>query len=198
MEVAQCPEADHAQPGAGAQVAAGHRLGHDGRRARRADGAGQQEVLVEAPAVAVGRQRPGRHPRREPVDRRADPLDADRRVGVRGTLGHQAGDRVARALDAVGRVAEDVDRAAGQVRRAHALGEHEHAGAPLGRPHRGAEPGEPRADDDDVGDHAGWATASGSVSGGVGRRCGSAGRCSTSSSPWKIQSSRRAWRSWSP
>ena len=26
----------------------------------------------------------------------------------------------------------------------------------------------------------------------------SPGRCSTSSSPWKIQSSSRAWRSWSP
>ena len=79
--------------------------------------------------------------------------------------------RVERPVDAVWRIPEHVDRARAQVRRADALGEHDHALAALGQPHGRNQPGEPGADDDDH------------------------GRCSTSSSPWKIQSSSRAWRS---
>ena len=55
---------------------------------------------------------------------------------------------------------------------------------PLREADRGGEPGQARADDDDPGH--------------TGRAGSSAGRCSTSRIPWKIQSSRTAWRSWSP
>ena len=88
-------------------------------------------------------------------------------------------ERLARPLDPLGRVAEHVDRARAEVRGPDALGQHEHAGALLGEPHRGGQPRQPGARDDDV---------------VVTHR----GTCSTSSSPWKIQSSSRAWRSWSP
>ena len=103
-----------------------------------------------------------------------------------GLRGEQPAERLARALHARGRVTEHVDRARAEVRRADALGHDEHARAGLGEPHGRGQPREPGADHDHV------------VMAHAGTSPFSTGRCSTSSSPWKIQSSSRAWRSWSP
>ena len=107
--------------------------------------------------------------------------------------GGQAAQRVERPLDPVGRVAEDVDRRAREMGRADALGEHEHARAGLREPDRRAQPREARPDDDDVVVAHAWTTSS-----ALAFAASASGRCSTSSRPWKIQSSSRAWRSWSP
>ena len=53
VEVVQRAGADDAHRLAPAQVALGHRLGHERRRAQHADRGGQQEVLLEAAHVAI-------------------------------------------------------------------------------------------------------------------------------------------------
>jgi hypothetical protein len=202
VEVLERPEADHADRRRVAQVAAGHRRRDERRRSRHADRGRQQHVLLQPAAVGVGGERPAGDALGEPVERRGDAVGADAGVGVVRPLGHQCGQRLARALDALGCVAEHVDRAGAQVRRADALGDHEHARSGLGDPHRGRQPREPGADHDHVVVAHFAASAAGTAS--PRARCSSSGslsspgRCSTSSSPWKIQSSRRAWRSWSP
>ena len=112
------------------------------------------------------------------------PVGADARVRMRRPERAERLERLLHALAVV--VAEHVDRARREMGRADALGEHEHPRARLGQPHAGGEPSEPAADDDRV-----------VVAHVAGSRTG-AGRFSTSSRPWKIQSSSRAWRSWSP
>ena len=91
------------------QVARQHRHRHDGGRLRRADGGGHQVVRRQVAVEVVARQR--RRGRGEllaqPVHAVPDALAADRRVRV--ALLERL-DRLARRLDAVGHVAEDVDR----------------------------------------------------------------------------------------
>ena len=67
-----------------------------------------------------------------------------------GTGIDQGADRFGGPLDALGCVAEHIDRARAQVRRADALGQHEHTRAVLGEPYRGGQPGQAGADHDDV------------------------------------------------
>ena len=165
MEVLQRPEAHHAHVAAVAEIARRHRLGHHGGRLQRPHRGRQQQVLVQAAHV--------REPLLEPLDRRRHAVASDRRVRV---ILAQPGERLARALDPLRRVAEHVDRARAEMGGADALGEHEHTRAALRHPHGGGQAGEADADHDRV----------------------VHGTCSTSSSPWKIQSSSRAWRSWSP
>jgi hypothetical protein len=166
LERPQADDADLAGRGAGR-----HRLRHERRRLQRAHRRRQQQVLLEAAHVRIGL-----HHVLPPRDRRGQPVATDERVRMVGT---QLRHRLGRSLDPVRRVAEHVDRARAQVRRPHALGQHEHARAALGEPHRGRQAGQPGPSDDDV-------------------VVAHPGTCSTSSRPWKIQSSSRAWRSWSP
>ena len=107
------------------------------------------------------------------------PSTPTRRVRMARALGQVRRQRLLRRVHPLGRVAEHVDRARRVMRRADALGQHEHARAALGQPHGGGQPRQAGADHDHV-------------------VVTHAGRCSTSSRPWKIQSSSRAWRSWSP
>jgi len=69
--------------------------------------------------------------------------------------------------------------------RAHAFGEDGHALSRLGQPQGRRQPGEAGADHDRVV----------ARTGGPRPDVRHSGRCSTASRPWKIQSSRRAWRS---
>ena len=96
-------------------------------------------------------------------------------VGMRGRELRQ---RLRRALHRLGSEAEHVDRRRREMRRADAPGDHEHPLALVGQPERRRQAGEAGADHDGVVAHV--------------------GKCWTPSRPWKIQSSSRACRSWSP
>ena len=120
----------------------------------------------------------------EPVERRAERLGGEVGVGVLGVLVDQPGDPLRRVLDTLGRVAQHVDGARRQVQPAGSGGHHGHPGAPLRQPDARDQPGQPGPDD-----HHPRHT---------GRSGMPTGRCSTSRVPWKIQSSRHAWRIWSP
>jgi hypothetical protein len=185
VEVAQHARAHDADRLAGASVAVAHRLGHERGRAHHADRGGQQVVALQAADVAIARVRTLFDLLGEPLQRRADRLGADERVGVIGMRRDELGEAPLGLLDAVGRVADDVDRAGRQVRRPDALGQDAHARAALGQSRRRREPRGARADDDRVevqlASHA------------VASRCAS-GRWRTSRTPWKIQSSSRTWR----
>ena len=63
---------------------------------------------------------------------------------------HERRQRLRRLLDALGRIAEHVDDAGRQMRRADAVREHADARAALGEPHGRAQPGDAGAHDRDV------------------------------------------------
>ena len=79
--------------------------------------------------VGVAGQRAARGGRREPVDGRVDVPGTEQRVGMLGRAAVKRRDRLARRVDPLRRVAEHVDRARGQVRRADALGDDADVGA---------------------------------------------------------------------
>ena len=186
VKVLQGPKADDADGRVvAAEVAAGHGLGHHRRGPPHSDRGRQQQVLLHPAGVRVGGERPGRYPLLEPVNGRGHAVRAHQGIGMFGPGLDKRADGVGRALDGLRHVAENVDRARAQVSRADPLGQNEHARPVLGQAHGGGQPGQAGAHHD----HVVVAHAAASSSGG---------RCSTSSRPWKIQSSRRAWRSWSP
>jgi hypothetical protein len=159
------PEVDEDEAAASTEVAVRHRLRHDRGGLRRADGGREQEVCVERTLVTG-------HAGLEPLDARRNDLHRKPRVRV---LPRELRQSLGGALTVR---AENVDRRRCEVRRADALGDHEHAPALVGQPECRRQAGEPGADDDGVVRH-------------VGRRW-------TASTPWKIQSSSRACRIWSP
>ena len=85
-------------------------------------------------------------------------------------------------LDAIRPISEHVDGPGRQVGRADALCHDAHPRAALGQPCTRGQPGGAHADHDYV----------------EVKLASHVDRCPTSSVPWKIQSSSRAWRSWSP
>ncbi len=205
VEVAQRRHADDGDPAERSRVARGERLRHRGRGLERAHGGGQQQVALEAAGVGVTRQRSSSGGREKPVQGLGDELVAEQRVGVIGARGHERRQRTRRRLDTLGRVSEDVDRAGRQVRRTDALGHHAHARAGLRQAGRGDQAGGAGTDHDRVvaplAPHAA-ASATAPVPGSAPDTCpaasGPPGRWSTSSTPWKIHSSKRIWRCWSP
>ena len=107
VEVLERAKADDADRGIAPQVAAGHRLRHDRGRARRPDRGRQQEVLLEAARVGVGRKRACRDAGLEPVDRRGHAAGR-RRARRDGRAGHRPGRR---SLRRAGRPARARSRA---------------------------------------------------------------------------------------
>src|SRR5262249_18247488 len=111
--------------------------------------------------------------------------------GVLAVRGGEVGERARRARDHAVVVAEHVDGGRGEMSCAHAFREYCDALAGFCEPKRGREPGEPGADHDRL--VRGLLTA-GSAPPWVGH----SGRCWAPRRPWKIQSSSRACRNWSP
>ena len=160
-------------------VTTGGRLGHERRRPQRANRGRQQDVALRPTGVRVAGQRPGGDAPLEPLQRLDHRVWAKQRVGM---IRAELLDRPQRLAHELGRIAEHIDRPGREVRRTDALGEHADARTALRQPRRRGQPGTPGADHDRV----------------EVQLLSHVGRCSTSRIPWKIQSSSRAWRSWSP
>jgi hypothetical protein len=185
-EILEPAKSDEDEAAAPEQVAGGHRLGQQSRRLRDADGGRNEDVLVEGAAVAVVDQAG-----LEPVEAGTDELDGNARVGMLRVGGGEFRQHPSRAVDRPVGVAEHVDRRRREVGRADALREDNHPLSFLGQTQRRGQAGEARADDDGVV----AARPDPNKPRASGRHWG---RCWTERRPWKIQSSRRAWRSWSP
>ena len=174
VEVLVPAQADEQEAAPVTEVAPKHRPRRQRRWPGDTDRGREEPVVVEATGVAELLQTPA-----EPLQRGSELLARDATVGVIGDVGQQRGEGAGRAVDALfAQVAENVHRRRGEVGGAHAPGDDDDLLSLLGEAQSGGQAGEAGADHDGVVAHA--------------------GRCSTSRMPWKIQSSRRAWRSWSP
>ena len=179
-EILEPVQAHEQEAPASAQVAGGHRLRHERRGLGDADRRRDEEVLVEVAAVVVVAQACP-----EPAEAVTDGLHGEAAVGVPRMRLDELRQRSRGALDRTACVAEDVDRGGRKVGCPHTLREDGHALTFLGQPQGSRQSGETRADHDRV---VARSPSASEPRPGVRH----AGRCSTPSRPWKIQSSRRA------
>ena len=179
IEVFEGGQPDYGEPSAVPKVPRGHCLGRQGRWLGNPHRRREQEVGLEASHECSVRQLC-----LEPVKGIADRLWPDPGVGMLGVIPDEIGKRRGGTGDALRRIPEHVHGAAREMCGSNALCGYRYVGAFLGKPQSCHEPGGSGANHESVVD------APRASSGHV--------RCSTSRRPWKIQSSSRACRSWSP
>src|SRR5205823_5640715 len=117
-EILEPAKSDEDETAALAQVAGGHRLRHQRGRLRDADSGGDEEVLVEAAAVAVFLEAS-----LEPVEAGTNELHRKTPVGMLRVCSREFRQRLRGAVDRAVGVAEHVDRGGGEVCCADTLGE---------------------------------------------------------------------------